>query len=300
MAERASQRIYPRLDTMQDTQLTEEFRSSQDNRSRIIAALPAYNEEKYIGTVVLKAKQYVDEVIVVDDGSMDKTAYVAGLAGATVVSHEENKGYGASIQTILGEAKKKYPDVLVLFDADSQHDPGDIPAVVQPILEGYDIVIGSRKLQKDNIPLYRRFGQNLLFRSSRFLSKTNLSDSESGFRAFSLKAINELNLSQSGMAVSAETILLAAEKGFRITEVPISVTYTKDGSTLNPITHGLGNLAWIITMISERRPLFFFGISGIILIVLGILKDNIPILFWRIDSYRYCSDICINVNYWRI
>ena len=245
--------------------------NAQLNQPKIIAALPAYNEEKYIGTVVLKARQHVAEVIVVDDGSTDGTAHIAELAGATVVRHGTNKGYGAAIQSILTEAKKRAPDVLVLFDADAQHDPSDIPAAVKPILEGYDLVVGSRKQQKGNVPLYRHFGQKILSYASRFLSKTNLVDSESGFRVFSARAITELELRQNGMAVSAETIAEAAEKGLRITDIPISVTYTKDGSTLNPIAHGLGNLNWLITAISERRPLFFFGISGIILIVLGML-----------------------------
>lgn len=238
---------------------------------RVLVALPAYNEEKYIGTVVLNARQYAGEVIVVDDGSTDETAHVAELAGATVVRHLENKGYGAAIQTILTEAKKRAPDVLVLFDADAQHNPSDIPAAVKPILEGYDLVVGCRDQQKGDVPSYRRFGQKVLSYFSRLLSRTDLTDSESGFRAFSPKAITELELRQNGMTVSAETIAAAAEKGLKITDIPISITYTKDGSTLNPITHGLGNLAWLMAMISERRPLFFFGLSGLILLVLGLL-----------------------------
>jgi len=241
------------------------------NRPKVIAAIPAYNEEKYIGTVVLKARRYVDEVIVVDDGSTDQTADVARLAGASVIHHQQNRGYGASVQTLLAEAKKKNPDVLVLLDADSQHNPDEIPKLIKPILAGSDLVIGSREQKRGNIPVYRRLGQSVLSYSSHILSGKKVIDSECGFRAFSPKAIAELKLRQRGMAISAETIAVATEKGLNVTQIPVSAIYTKDGSTLKPVRHGLGNLAQIISMISERRPLFFFGVSGITLIVLGFL-----------------------------
>lgn len=125
---------------------------SQRARPRIAAAIPAFNEEKYIGTIVLKTMQHVNETIVVDDGSTDQTAEIAKLAGATVIRHGRNKGYGASIQSLLAEAKKKKFDILVLIDADSQHDPDEIPNLVQPISEGYDLVIGSRKEKNSPIP----------------------------------------------------------------------------------------------------------------------------------------------------
>ncbi len=244
-----------------------------NNKPKIIAAIPAYNEEKYIGTVVLKTRQHVDEVIVVDDGSMDDTSDIARLAGATVIRHEENKGYGAAIQSLLTEVKRKNPDILVLLDADYQHNPDEIPNLIRPILEGYDLSIGSRESQREHIPLYRRFGQKVLLHSTRILSGKKLADSECGFRVFSKKAITVLELRERGMAISAETIADAAEKGLKITEVPVSAIYTKDGSTLNPVRHGLGVLSWILAMISERRPLFFFGLGGSTLVALGIIAS---------------------------
>jgi len=246
-------------------------RSSQESKSKTIAAIPAFNEEKYIGTIVLKARQYVDEVVVVDDGSTDQTASVAELAGATVIHHQQNKGYGASIQTLLADAKKKAPNILILLDGDFQHNPDEIPHLIKPLSEGFDLVIGSREGQGENIPRYRRIGQRVISYFSRFLSGKELYDSESGFRAFSGKAISALELKENGMAVSAETIARAMENNLKITEQPISIRYTADGSTLHPVVHGFGVLGRIIVMISEKRPLFFFGLAGFILCVLGFL-----------------------------
>lgn len=239
-------------------------------KQQVIVGMPAYNEERYIGSIVLQARQYADEVIVIDDGSSDNTAKVAKLAGATVVQHGENKGYGAAIQSILAQAKERNPDVLVLLDADAQHDPAEISSLTKAIFEGYDLTIGSRKLHRHDIPAYRQVGQKVISYFTRILSRSKLSDTESGFRAFSRQAIAVLELKENGMAVSAETISEATAKGLKITEVPISAIYTKDGSTLNPIRHGVGVLNRVMVMISERRPLLFFGIGGTIFIALGI------------------------------
>lgn len=238
---------------------------------KLIAAIPAYDEEKYIGTIVLKTRQYVDEVIVVDDGSTDSTSSVASLAGATVIRHDKNMGKGAAIQSILAEARKKNPDILILLDADFQHDPNEIPILIKPIIsDGFDLAIGSREQQRGKIPLYRRIGQRVLSYFSRILSKEKVVDSECGYRALSPRAIAELKLRQKGFAIETEMIAAAIEKGLKITEVPISAIYTKDSSTLNPLSHGVGVLTRILAMISQRRPLLFFGIPGVVLVAAGI------------------------------
>jgi glycosyltransferase involved in cell wall biosynthesis len=247
-----------------------EMNEMTQKQLKIIAGMPAFNESKYVGTMVLDTRQYVNEIIVVDDGSSDETSKMARLAGANVVTHERNKGYGAAIQSIFAEAKKSDADVLVILDADAQHHPKDIPDMIQPILNGYDMVIGSRKQQSEKIPLFRRIGQKVILNSVNILNKTDLTDSESGFRAFSRKAIESLELKESGMAVSAETVAEAFRLKLKVTEVPISITYSKDSSTLNPVSHGLGVFTRIIVMISEQRPLFFFGIVGIILVIAGL------------------------------
>lgn len=231
--------------------------------------MPAFNEGKYVGSLVLQVKQYADEVIVVDDGSVDHTAMIAELAGANVVRHGQNKGYGSAIRSILAEAKNRNADVLVILDADSQHNPDEIPQLVKAVVEGSDVVIGSREMQKNTIAPYRRLGQRILSKLTNVASRQKLSDTESGFRAYSRKAIASLDLKERGMAISSEIVSEAAGKGLKVSEVPISVTYTEDGSTLNPVVHGVGVLNRITVMISERRPLLFFGLFGAAFLLAG-------------------------------
>lgn len=234
--------------------------------------MPAFNEEKYIGSLVLKTRQYVDQVIVVDDGSTDNTVEIAKLAGAKVIQHKTNKGYGAAIQSIFAEAKKINPDVLVILDADGQHNPQEIPNLVKPILDNnYDCVIGTRREQAKKIPFYRRIGQSIILRSVKTISENSLTDSECGFRAFSRKAIKTLELREKGMAVSAETVADATRKNLKITQVPVNVVYNQDSSTMHPVRHGLSVFTRILVMISDQRPLFFFGLGGFILVVAGIV-----------------------------
>ena len=250
---------------------------NETSLTKIMVGTPAYNEENYIGSIVLQARQYADTVIVVDDGSVDRTSKIAELAGATVIRHAENKGYGSAIQSILAEAKKRDADVLVILDADSQHNPDEIPFLVKAISEGFDVVIGSREMQTNVIPVYRRMGQRFLAFLTYIAARKKMTDTESGFRAYSRKAISELELKEKGMAVSSEIVSAAARKNLKITEVPISVTYTKDSSTMNPVKHGVGVLNRIMVMISERRPLLAFGACGCICIIFGIVIGVIVI-----------------------
>ena len=262
---------------------------------KIIVAMPAYNEEKYIGTIVLQAKRHADEVIVLDDGSTDQTSGIAELAGATVICHEQNRGYGSAIQSIFAEARKRDADILIVLDADSQHNPNEIPLLIETVSGDCDVVIGSREMQSQEIPRYRRVGQKILSGVTGFLSRQKLSDTESGFRAYSRKAIEELDLKETGMAVSSEIIKSASSKNLRIKEVPVSAIYTKDGSSLHPVSHGLGVLRRLVMMISEERPLFFFGSFGGLLVIAGIIMGILVARAMWVDQVLQTGSALVSI-----
>src|SRR4051812_31722391 len=143
---------------------TEELRPRKRRPTRVAVAIPAYNEERFIGSTVLQALQYAPRVVVIDDGSSDATAQIAHWAGAEVIQHEGNRGKSEAVNTALAWARSHDVDALVLVDGDGQHKPGEIAQVLDPVLDGEaDLVIGSRFLSvKSRIPIYRTIGQHAL------------------------------------------------------------------------------------------------------------------------------------------
>ncbi len=237
---------------------------------KTLAAIPCYNEELAIGSVVLKARKQVDEVLVVDDGSTDATAEIACEAGAKIISHKINEGKGAAIKSALGYVAGNGFDVLVLLDGDAQHDPNQIPLLIKPLQDGNaDIAIGFRGLKQ--MPFYRRIGRIVLDYTTGIRGMAT--DSQSGFRALNRRAFEALkpeNLRGNGFSIESEMILAAKEQKLRIQEVPITCNYGNGKtSTKNPVSHGFGVLGSIIQLIAEKRPLVFMGIPGLVLIMIG-------------------------------
>lgn len=249
---------------------------------KICAVIPAYNEEENIGSVVSETRKYVDSVVVVDDGSTDNTSFIAETTGAVVVRHDINKGYGAAIRSCFEAARKFNADIMVILDGDGQHDPRYIPKLINPIMNnGIDIVIGSRFLSISNdIPAYRKFGMNLLNVITSIFSRENL-DSQSGFRAYSKKAIHLLNPVEEGMGVSSEILIEANEKKLNIEQVSIKVRYDTGKPSKNPIDHGLSVIVSVIRLVGQKHPLLFFGFSGFILSITGISLGG-----WVINNFN--------------
>jgi len=238
---------------------------------RIAALIPAYNEELTIGTIILLCREYVDEVIVVDDGSTDRTAKVAEVAGARVIRHEKNRGKGAALKTGF---KATDADIIVTLDGDGQHNPNEIPKLVQPIIDGMaDIVNGSRYLSGSdkNTPFYRRVGQKILDKATNILTRLDITDTQSGFRAFSKDTIPYFNFKEDGFAIESEMLSYAAESNLRIVEIEIGVTYDVEGSTKHPLSHGASVLYRIIRDMELRRPLYYFTLPGVIIVVTGAI-----------------------------
>jgi glycosyltransferase involved in cell wall biosynthesis len=242
----------------------------------VIVVIPAFKEELVIGSVVLKALRVVEKVIVVDDGSPDHTYEVATYAGAEVIRLDHNTGKAYALLVGLRRARELGCKAAVAIDGDGQHKTQEIPAVVKPILEGKaDLVIGSRFLGKTNeVPAYRRMGQKTLDVFTQIGSGHKCTDTQSGFRAFSPKALDNLDFPSEGYSIESDMIAHFAERELVMVEVPITVRYeVPNKHKMNPMTHGLTVLAGIINLISYRRPLIAFGMPGFFMIVAGFLAE---------------------------
>jgi len=253
---------------------------------KIIVGIPAFNEEKNIAVLITQLKKIADKIIVCNDGSTDLTSEIAEELGATVINHEKNLGYGAAIRSIFLKSKDLDGDILVTFDADGQHRTEDINSVIDPIINGEsDLVIGSRFLDESekDVPKYRKAGINLITKITNATIKKQLTDSQSGFRAYSKKVLNELNLSELGMGISTEILIKASAKNFRISEVPIKIIYDGDTSTHNPVLHGSSVLLSTIKFTSIEHPLKFYGIPSLIFFAIG--------LFFVYFSAQYYAEV---------
>lgn len=257
----------------------------------IIACIPAYNEEETIGKVILKTQKYVDKILVCDDGSTDVTSELAEKLGSFVIRHFKNMGKGAALKTLFEEVSKLNPDIIVVLDADGQHDPSEIPHLIKPIVDGKaDIVIGSRYVEKacNLAPFYRRIGLNLINFFSRKIGKIKVKDIQSGFRAYSRKPLKVIaSFEAKGYGVEMEQLLIATEEKLRIVEVPVTIRYNglKRPSKRNPLTHGSELIVTLLRLVIEERPLRYLGVPGIVLTSIGIVSGIYLVLLFNVNRY---------------
>jgi len=242
------------------------------------------------------AQKYVNRVVVCDDGSTDMTADIAEKVGADVAKHEDNMGYGVALQTLFKKVRELDADAMVTLDGDGQHNPDEIPLLVEPVLEGKaDVVIGSRFLgdpEKNDVPRHRRFGIKVITKLTDAASNSTLSDAQSGFRAYGRKALQSLNLNENGMGVSVEVLMEAKKHGLRVVELPTGCTYQglDRTSTHDPVRHGMSVVTSIIRLVVEEKPLLFLGVPGATFLSVGALFG-----IWMLQLYSTEHRIVTNV-----
>jgi glycosyltransferase involved in cell wall biosynthesis len=234
--------------------------------SKVIVGIPCYNEEKTIAKIVVQLRGVADKIIVCDDGSSDMTSDIASALGCKVIVHSRNEGKGAALRSLFKEAREERLDVFVTIDGDGQHEPIDLPKLIKPIIQGEcDITIGSRYLDETSeMPGYRRFGSNVINSFVHKTSQVKAADTQSGYRAYSRRALMQITPGEDGMAVDAEILALASSLGLRTKEVGTKINY--DGletSTQNPISHSMQVIAGSLKFASLKHPLIFYGIPCI-------------------------------------
>ena len=216
---------------------------------------------------------YVDKVIVCDDGSSDLTAEKAKIAGAVVIKHEKNMGKGHAMKTLFNYAKDIDADVMITIDGDGQFLPEQIETLLKPILENsFDVVIGNRYSDDKEMPSYRKIGNQMLDRITKLAADLPFSDTQSGFRSYSKKAIQSINFSTSGFGVDSEILINAVDKGLKITETEVTVLYDTGlkTSTRDPVSHSMDVIASLLESIAIHHPLKYLGMPGIFLLIIGL------------------------------
>ncbi|MDF9745839.1 glycosyltransferase family 2 protein [Natrinema salsiterrestre] len=272
-------------------------------RDGVLVGIPAYNEAEVIGTVVREAAEHTDGVLVVDDGSDDETARRAREAGAFVVSHGTNRGYGAALKRIFDLADRWQVNSLVLIDGDGQHDPGDIPALLGRLdSEACNVVIGSRfgGESRHSVPLLRRIGLGVINTLTNVVLRTFngqrwLSDTQSGFRAYDRTAVellaNEYSLGD-GMEISIDSLFHVSKAHMTLEELPTKIDYDVDSaSTHHPVIHGTGLVNNLLRIIETERPITFVGLPGSLSLLVGLSFG-----YWTVFDYIRTPDFALGLS----
>jgi glycosyltransferase involved in cell wall biosynthesis len=260
---------------------------------KITVGIPAYNEEKNIAKIISQIKEITSSIIVCDDHSTDDTGSIAKSLGVDVVTHSKNMGYGEAIKSIFDKARKINSDVLITMDADGQHRIEDLKKILKPVISGVvDVSIGSRFLDDtvENVPSYRKFGIKVLTKLTNVSLHQSITDSQSGFRAYSKKAITQIIPIESGMAISNEILLKANNLNLKIGEVPIVILYDGNTSTHNPISHGTSVFVSTVKYIAIEHPLQFFVLPGLLILLLGL-----SFVLWALQIFSDSGNLVTNI-----
>lgn len=255
----------------------------------IIISIPAYNEEKDIGSTihgikeVMKATSHNYKIMVLDDGSKDYTNHIAEEQGAIVVSHRRNKGLAETFRTEMKECLERKADIIVHTDADGQYDPRHIPQLIEKVQQGYDLVLGSRFRGKiQHMPFTKRFGNILFSKVLSSLTQVRITDSTTGFRAFTAEIAREIDFINT-FTYTQEQIIKAAKQGFKIAEIPVNTKKTRKSRLFkSPLQYAVKAWINIFRIYRNYEPLQFFGKIGLSFFTIGALLG-----FWLV--YRFIT-----------
>lgn len=250
-------------------------RYEKRKKMKTIAIIPAFNEESTIGDVIKGTSKFVDEVLVINDGSTDCTPDAANKAGAIVINNIVNRGLGKTIQRGCDEAIKKGADIIIQIDADGQYDPEEIQKLIKPILENKaDLVLGSRlENLKYEMPWIKKRGNHAFSWLLRRLTGSDIKDGQTGFRAIRKEVFESIKL-QGDFTYTQEMIVKASKEGWRIANVPVNFYQRIAGESRlisNPLSYAWRAGIIIFRTMRDYDPLKFFGLPGISLIILGLL-----------------------------
>jgi len=265
-------------------------------KAKIVVTIPAFNEEKTISKIITRIKKvcnkmpYEYQIIVIDDGSTDKTTQIARKTGAVVLEHYWNRGIVKALKTGFDEALKNDADIIVNMDADGQHRPEDIPKLIRPILDGNaDMVLGSRFLRGnvEGMTFTKRVGNRFFSWLVSKITRFPFTDTQTGFRALTCDAAKKIFL-HSRYTYTQEMLIQAAMMGLRMKEVPICVNKRKHGKSKlvrNSLSYGLRALTIILCTLLDYRPLMLFGVLGGLMISTGFVLGSFLAIMWLWSGY---------------
>lgn len=226
---------------------------------KAICVIPAYNEEKTVATVVKECKRFVKNVLVVDDGSTDQTAQQAEKAGAKVII-QKNGGVGRATKTGLLNALKGGYQIFLIIDADLQHNPQEIPRLLEPLVSGNaDVAIGSRFIEhQTNIPKHRFIGNMVLTILTSLFTGLKITDSQCGYRAFTRKALKIIPLQKmdDSFAHHMELFFVLSKYKIKFIEVPVSARYGGEDHTINAVPHFLILVSRLLSFVLKYTASF--------------------------------------------
>ncbi len=271
--------------------------SPEKKKKLVVITIPAYNEEKNIGKVLNDIKEEMEKskisykILVIDDGSKDRTAEIAKNHGAIVKRHPANYGLAEAFRTEMKECLKLSPDIIVHTDADGQYLAKDIPRLIKKLEQGYDLVLGSRfKGKIESMPWIKKWGNRQFSKVITKITKQKITDGQTGFRAFT-REIAKLPL-VSSHTYTQEQIIRASKEKYRIAEIPVYFAKrgkkTKSRLIKNPFEYALKAWINILRTYRDYEPLKFFGLIGLFLIALGFVLGS-----YILYTYLFISTIAI-------